>query len=214
MITIACVLRSGGVYAPEWVWALKRGLHRHLPLEIQWEFRVLSDLDCFGPWGNKLDHRWPGWWAKMELFRPGLFNGPVLYLDLDTLIVGDLTEIASYSGDPLALLSDFYRPYNGQSGMMMWTPGPQSAWIWDNWVRQPDYWMRNYHGDGNVIDSLSTQYPEHVNRLQDLFPEQIVSYKVHARLGMPTNARVVCFHGYPKPNNKECGWAYAEWLRR
>jgi len=38
-------------------------------------------------------------------------------------------------------------------------------------------------------------------RWQSVVPGQICSYKVHdlARRGMPDNARVVCFHGQPRP---------------
>lgn len=37
-----------------------------------------------------------GWWAKMALFSPEIRGGgPCLYFDLDTVVVGDLTPIAS-----------------------------------------------------------------------------------------------------------------------
>jgi len=208
MTTVACVLRSGGIYTPEWVWALKRGIARHT---AGVNFRILSDCSCFGLVGSLLEHNWPRWWAKIELFRPGLFSGPVVYLDLDTVIVGDLSEILCYDG-ALALLSDFYRPTNGQSGMMCWTPGPQSARLWERFVKDPGAMMRLYRGDGEYIHAVSGyQSDAPVHRLQDLFPGQIVSYKVHARQGPPPGARVVCFHGDPKPNDPSCGWAHRAW---
>ncbi len=59
-MTVACVLRSGGIYTQAWVWTLKRGLARWLPGE--WQLLVLTDTpEPFGPWGVQLEHDWPGW---------------------------------------------------------------------------------------------------------------------------------------------------------
>nr|WP_145924153.1 hypothetical protein [Halomonas elongata] len=38
-----------------------------------------------------LAHGWPGWWSKLELFRP--HGGDLLYLDLDTVVRGDLQPL-------------------------------------------------------------------------------------------------------------------------
>jgi hypothetical protein len=37
-----------------------------------------------------------------------------------------------------------------------------------------------------------------IPRWQDAVPDQIVSYKIHCRNGIPPDARVVCLHGFPK----------------
>lgn len=86
-LTIACVLRSGGVYDAEWVAKLQRGVARHMTLPHR--FVCLSDVDV--PCERiPLVTDWPGWWSKIELFRKGLFDGPVLYTDLDSVITGPL----------------------------------------------------------------------------------------------------------------------------
>jgi hypothetical protein len=39
----------------------------------------------------------PGWWAKVHLFnRHNGLTGRIVYLDLDTLIVGDMAPIAAW----------------------------------------------------------------------------------------------------------------------
>jgi len=43
----------------------------------------------------------PGWWAKLELFRSGLFEGRVLYLDLDVIPVADLAQVAHWRDDAI-----------------------------------------------------------------------------------------------------------------
>lgn len=104
MTTIACVLKSGGIYTPEWVYALKRGIARHAS---DYRFVCLTDAAGLPPvWSVSLAYHWPGWWSKLELFRPGVFEDGerVLYLDLDTLVVGDVGELVSHDdglrGDP------------------------------------------------------------------------------------------------------------------
>lgn len=205
MITVACVLKTGGTYTREWVHALKRGLNRHLD---GFEFVCLTDDPGLTPlWRVPLQHGWPGWWSKLELFRPGLFDGPVLYLDLDTLVVGDLAELCSYDGE-LAMLSDFYRPERAQSGVMMWTQCPLTHAIYEEFVDCGGPSSVRQRGDGEWLNDVA--WPD---RIQNLFPGQVVSYKVHAKNGPPSNARLVCAHGKPKWNDPTTGWAHHEWTR-
>lgn len=210
MITVACVLKTGGIYTREWVHALKRGLNRHLD---GFEFVCLTD-DCgVSPvWRVPLEHSWPGWWSKLELFRPGLFSGSVLYMDLDTLVVGDLSDIASYDG-PLAILDDFYRAKRQQSAVMAWTPGEHTAAIYDRFLKDPSMYMRRNRSDQEFIESV---IPE-ADRLQPLYPGQLVSLKVHCSPakagGPPDGARLVCGHGNPRFSDPGAGWAHREWLR-
>lgn len=204
MTTIACVLKSGGIYDRQWVWALKRGLSRHAP---QHEFVCLTDVPGLGMWSVPLEHGWPGWWSKIEAFRPGLFDGPVLYLDLDTLVVGDLSELCSYDGE-LAMLSDFYRPERAQSGVMMWTQCPLTHALYEEFVDCGGPTTVKQRGDGEWLNDVA--WPD---RIQDLYPDQVVSYKVHAKDGPPNDARLVCAHGRPKWNDPAAGWAHIEWQR-
>src|SRR5262245_61940013 len=91
MLTIACVLKSGGIYDATWVARLRDGVARHLPLTHR--FVCLSDVEV--PCERiPLEHDWPGWWAKVELFK---LKAPVLFFDLDTAIVGDLENIGVHA---------------------------------------------------------------------------------------------------------------------
>jgi hypothetical protein len=205
VITVACVLRLGGDFSPEWVWALKRAVGRHL--HVEHEFRCISDAPAIGMWRIPLAHPWPRWWAKLALFEPGTFTGPVLYMDLDSLPVGDLCDLASYAG-PLALLSDLYQPRNPQSGVMAWTPGPHTDTLWHTWMQNPAGHMRKYRGDGEWIGAHAGK----TDRLQTLYPGQIFSLKREAKKGPPPGARLVCGHGKPRLNTPAAGWAHRAWL--
>lgn len=206
-VTVACVLRSGGeTYGPRWVYALRRGLNEHLP---DHRFVCLTDVESIPPmWSRPLRYKWEGWWSKLELFRPGLFEAGerVLYLDLDTLIVGDLSEIASYDGE-FGMIRGFYRDIL-QSGVMAFRPGPISRAIWDDWLPRPQRRMKEYRGDGEY---LASRVDGEADQLLDLYPGQIVSYKVHSREGIPDGARIVCGHGDPRFSSPMAGWAHKMW---
>lgn len=201
MLTMACVLKSGGIYDARWVAKLKAGVAAHLTMAHR--FVCLSDVEV--PCERiPLEHDWPGWWSKIELFRQ---QGPLLYFDLDTLIVGDLTDIALRALDPLGgftILQDFYRPRGFGSGLMAWDAGLGTSDVrrwYDNFRADPEGWIEKcgVSGDQNFIErqetrSTSCWQTAHCGYLAG----QIVSYKVHCRNGIPAGARVVCLHGSPK----------------
>lgn len=184
---VACVLRSGGCYTPEYVRRLKAGVDAHLSGH---DFVCLSDVDV--PCQRiPLKNSWESWWSKISLFQPGLLTGPTLYLDLDTVITGDLMEIAGYP-HRFTMLSDFYYPQRPASGVMAWN-GDYSRLFreFDPKAKYPG------HGDQGYIGSRVD-----ADRFQDLFPGQITSRKVKATRN--PNERIVCFHGLPRPH--EVNW--------
>jgi hypothetical protein len=143
-----------------------------------------------------LEYDWPGWWSKLELFRPDIC-GDFLYMDLDTVVTGDIAEF--WTLDQSALLSDLYRPAMAQSGVMYLTEADRAR-VWrDLGKAGVNATMRRYRGDGEF---LRDAMPDAL-RLQDVFPGRIVSYKgakVAAR-GVPKGATLCCFHGRPRPRD-------------
>lgn len=216
-LTIACVLRSGGDFTASWVDALRRGLNIWAPKGYR--FVCLTDDPAVGIWGVPLKHpEWPGWWAKPHIFDPGLFRRGtrVLYLDLDTLVVGKLDDIGSYTG-PLACLSDFYqgRKMIG-SGVMAWTVGEHTERIYTDFVSQAE---RLISGAGRS-DYFYRRYMADADRLQDLYPGQIVTLKPiddspdPKKHGAPKGARIVAGHGRPRLSDPAAGWAHGLWEDR
>lgn len=193
MLTVACVLKSGGIYDASWVARLQAGVARHLPLAHR--FVCLSDVDV--PCERiALAHVWPGWWSKIELFK---LLGPVLFFDLDTAIVGDLSEIASAAmSGRFVILRDFYRGADTfGSGIMAWC-ADDAAFVYEKFAASPELFMMTCRegGDQRFLEFVFDR-PKAL-RWQDAVPGQIVSYKVHCRGGIPAGARVVCLHGRPK----------------
>jgi hypothetical protein len=187
-LTVVCV-KSKPAYDHVWVNRLARMVRANL--SAPYRFVCLTDdpsgLACTT---KTLPAGLSGWWAKLAMFRPGLFDGTVLYLDLDSLIVGNLDFVREFRGD-FAILRDFYRDDGYGSGVMLWTK-PQFH-VWQNWIdaRRPEHPL----GDQGWMEK---QVPN-ARRLQDEFPGKFISYKVHCQGDkLPDGAAVLSFHGTPK----------------
>lgn len=199
---IACVLRSGGIYGPAHVQRLAAQARLVAPGE---RFVCLSDVAVPGIEIVPLAQRWPGWWAKLELFRPGAFadGTRVLYADLDTTFLGSLDGLLART-EPFLALADFYRrpPAVARrglgSGLMAWTAGTLGA-VYEQFAADAVSAQRRcgFGGDQRFLEQ--TLGLDAVTFWEDVVPGQVVSYKVHCRQGIPPEACVICFHGQPKP---------------
>lgn len=205
MLNIVTVLKSGGEYMLDHVRELREQLRA--AGGTQFIFWCLTDqaaeADHAGFNAIRLGEGWPGWWSKIELFAA--FDGdlPLLYLDLDTRIVGALHDIAMIARrGRFTMLSDFYRLGDAASGLMAWRGGDLRA-IYARFREDPARWMRQFaEGDqGFIKDCILRGYVPQPDRWQEELPGQVISYKVHVqgRASLPPDARVVCFHGQPRP---------------
>lgn len=216
MNTVVCVLRSGGDFDESWVYALLEGVREHAAPGTG--FVCLTDVGAIdGVETVPLLHHWPGWWSKLELFRPDLrslfaevtHKGPVLFMDLDTLPVGPLDPFFEYGGE-FAMIQEFYgRRGRFQSGVMMFRPGVVTRRIWDAWQPQAADHVARFRGDGEWLDRHTKP-----DNLFELFPDLIRSYKVHSKDGCPEGASLVCGHGRPRFTDQQAGWAHELWKER
>jgi hypothetical protein len=204
--TIVCVLRTGG-----WCYTTSAGrrrlveygadhvrrLHqqvRHFAPDTP--FLCLSDTRVKGVRTRPLQHAWPGWWAKMELFR---LDFPLLYLDLDTALTESLSPLLA-GGHDFTLCGPFSSnagPVN--SSVMAWDTPPSD--LYAQFAKSPEKHMQKHRGDQDFIAA-------HARRWQlwdDLFPGAIASYK--NLNGDPTDdTRIVVFNGKPKPEEVSHPW--------
>lgn len=209
MLNFVCV--NAGDYlgrGAEYVNILADMVGRNLPEKTAYKFICFTDT----PDGidSAVDIRplpaegLKGWWNKVALFKKGLFpeNDRIIYLDLDTCIVGALDGIITYDGE-FALTRDFFRPDTFQSGVMMWRSG-FGAHLWDNYVAAgcPDI-------DGG--DQVWIRNNSKPDCLQSIFPLSFVSYKVHCQRMFPKSAKAVCFHGLPRPHEFPSEWVKYVW---
>lgn len=191
---IITVLRTGGDFRPCHVEALRDQCRSYAPRA---EFICLSDVEGV-PGYKPLRHDWPGWWAKMEVFT---IKGPCLYIDLDTVLLGDVTPFLA-----AAALHDFIalRDFNPQqremgSGLMAWR-GDLSR-LYADFAEDPERAMAECRtakawGDQGFIE------PRTAGRAywQQILPGLVASYKKDCRDGRaPRTCRILCFHGNPRP---------------
>lgn len=216
MLNIALVLKSGGRYTRDWVIRLANQVDTHLDLDHRFVVFTDEPPETFGPRFVviPLTEGLPGWWSKMEIFRPGLFKerARVLYLDLDTLALGPLDDIAGYDGQ-FAALDDFMRPPMLGTGVVAFRPGPLTATLWQSFKAAvaDGLPLRTRGGLPGDQEFVTEKIGGAADRLQALYPGQIVSYKVHGCEEAPiTGSRLCCFHGDPKQDNAG-GWAQAMW---
>jgi hypothetical protein len=213
-MTIATVFKTGGDYTLADVIRLRKQVKRH----IACPFVCLSDaeFEVDGVTVIPLESGLPGWWGKMQLFT---LPGPVVTMDLDTVVVGNLDPLAEFATtletSQLAMLSDFYHPEKPASGVMAWS-GDMRV-IWNKFTakiagrhgfhRHVDHYRldcggKTYRGDQDLIPELAPP----IIRIQD-HVSGIYSYKVNLKnRDLPEDARVVCFHGKPRPREINAGW--------
>lgn len=156
------------------------------------------------------------WWNKVYLFSNDMpIKGPIFFVDLDTLITGNVDKIMTAQG--FVVLRDFYaekaRGVSTKdigSGLMKWdtTDGQPHPEIWNNFIKNPQKVVKQLHphGDQRWIQRF---VPER-KYWQDLFPKQVVSFKTHCVKRLPVKAKIVCYHGkptIPESITKNCkGW--------
>jgi len=163
MLTVACVWIKSKIYDnPEWVYKLHSMVRRNLDREFEFLVITPENINLLPLRGSvistyypkiKPPEGWPLWWYKLNLFVAGIMGDRVLYLDLDTVVMGSLEELVDYPSDfvmaPTSGVPTKNHDFN--SSVMVWNPsGIQAGIIRDNLL--PDY--KKYPGDQQWISSL------------------------------------------------------------
>lgn len=175
---ILTAYREGGLYREEHIDRLASQVKRFSGL----------DLEC-------IHGEYPHWWCKMSVFKE---KGPVLYMDLDTTIVDDLTPLLEIAeSERFVIGRNWNYPEKLASGVMMWKD--DMSHIHKEFALDPNWNMNRYPGGDQDFINEGLFVPEFWN---DLIPNHIQSYKIHVkRNGIHPDCRVVAFHGRPKPWN-------------
>lgn len=201
-MNVVC-LKWGTKFPPEYVNHLFCGVKRNLTIPFTF-YCVTDDGEGLNPEINVLPIKYTnigesvaGWWSKVQLFAPDIgFSGRVFYLDLDTLITGNIDHIVSCD-QQFIVLQDFMHPDNDNmgSGIMAWNTD-KVGHIWKNfYYNNPTQIARSFHphGDQRYIQRVQI----HRAYWQKIFPGEVVSFKLHCRIGLPSEAKLVCYHGTP-----------------
>lgn len=200
---IACVLKRSPIYTVEYVNNLYKMVKANTTIDF--EFVCFTDDQTDLKPEIKvipLKNGYSGWWNKIEMFnKDNLSDRNIFFMDLDTVIVDNIDHIISRTYN-MAGIRDFYQPDRFASGLMAWAQKGKYK-IYERFVLSSAAIIRNSTmGDQEYIGKCVGKEAEF---LQDIFPNEIVSYKAHClKRGeevIPPGAKIICFHGVPKPKD-------------
>ncbi|MEM7284218.1 MAG: glycosyltransferase [Pseudomonadota bacterium] len=235
MVNVIC-MKWGTVYNPNYVNILKRMVARHLSLPHR--FVCLTDEPKGIDLGietlpipslglpNNLPERG---WNKLVTFRGdvGDLVGPSLFLDLDVAILDNIDCFFEHPGD-FCMIKNWPPPHRetGNSSVFRFEIGA-SPNIHKDFVEQHDTIRKRFRNDQEYLTEAMGKYGDF-----QYWPESwCQSFKRHcipkglARYFkgpvQPTNAKILVFHGTPKPDQAIHGYRGsvrrytrpAEWIK-
>jgi hypothetical protein len=220
-IDCACLIH-GDLYEWKYVDILYAMLTRNLSIPIR--LHVYTEYDRQVPepyikhslidWGISGPKK--SWWYKMQMFNTDIFSGPLLYFDLDVVIVDNIDWIWQYPLTNFWTIRDFKRlwqpTFYGINSSIMWWDNTKTVDVWKKFTKFPiESTISTYRGDQDFI----TKYivPPYLR----FFDTDLVKswrwecldggYDFHTRkhnaIGCGTdigNASIMILHGNPKPH--------------
>ena len=200
-LTVVSVYKPGGGFSDDYVTRLRDGVkefcsapHKFVCLTN----KNLEGIECIPLLENRV-----GYWNKLEVFRKGLFAGPVVYLDLDTIIINDVTDVLTFPHRFTAGYN-FKRKHVGSmaSWFMAFDGRDDYSYLFDGYrTGTPEEYEQGWArwGDqGYTQDHLQREWTS----IDELFPGRCASYKWEIRQSgkIPTGVSFVVFHGKPRPH--------------
>ena len=138
------------------------------------------------------------WFCKIEILRPeNRHLRPCLFVDLDTFVIGNIAPILELDPNTLWMIKNFFQPARSESGLFIAPKDHISDLIWER--AESINLASTFKGDGDFLSGFSHR------RITDVV-DRIYSYKADHLEQSPRDARIVCFHGQPKPLDLD-NWA-------
>ncbi len=225
-VTTCICIKYGTRYGPEYPNRLRAGLRRHASSDIRLlcmtedraglhpgiEILPLAE-EPFHPamFAAMKRNGWGAPYRKVSLYRRDLvpdLDGPLILLDIDVVIVGDITPLRDFGPGKVCMRRAWDRrpgtPQLGHGSVEKFEPA-RHGYIYDELARDPEAALVFGHGYEQIFTSRTAE--KHGDFLA--FPDEwIASFKYDCRPPRPLNmilpprlpagARVVCFHGRPK----------------
>jgi len=204
LITIATLLWDANetsypfskMYDEKWVLRLFEGFRRNLSLPFR--FVVFTDRERDLPLDiiqELMTARKPTYGDCIEPYK---LNMPMILVGLDTVITGPVNHLAEYclKSKMIALPRDPFQPEVACNGVALVPTGHRH--VYEDWRGENDMlWLRK---QPHVL-------------IDDMCPDQVVSYKGHVKQKGLGDARIVYFHGDEKPHQlTDQPWIRRHWL--
>jgi hypothetical protein len=233
-IDCACVIH-GNAYSWDYVERLYNGLQRGFSNSIR--LHVWTEHDRSVPphmvkhildespelYGPK-----KAWWYKLQMFNVDHFAGHLIYFDLDTVIVGDLSWMMNLSTNFFWTLRDFRylwkTGYNSMNSSVMYWDTVRFKHLWTDFTQDWRKVVASYPGDQ---DYLNTAVSDNERRFIDIGRVKSWRWEVQDG-GMDTKTRryrreglgaeidpqcsILVFHGKPKPHEVSDPLILKHWI--
>jgi len=157
---------------------------------------------------------------KIAMFRPGLIpdlNGPLLAFDIDVVVTGGLDDLLAFAPGKICMAKTFSKraavPTRGEGSVLRFDPA-EHRFLYEAMAEAPEEMTLRAQGS----EQSYTSEVAHERGLLQAFPDPwVVSFKRHCRPrrplnlfkapSLPSDARVVCFHGRPSVEEAIAGYA-------
>ena len=217
MPTVLCI-KWGTVYGAHDVNVLRAMVARHL--QVPHRFVCLTEypegidatVECRPLPTMRLpaDPDVHGGWRKLGVLSKayGDLPGPVLFLDLDVVVTGDLAPFLTHPGR-LCIIKNWTTPFQriGNSSVFRFAPGAEAD-VLAAFEHDPDAAIAG-------VDNEQIFLSRHAAELTWWPKDWVRSYKFHCQwpgpltrfwpARLPRGARILAFHGKPKPDEAIAG---------
>jgi hypothetical protein len=231
MATFLC-MKWGKKYGPEYVNRLHAMVSRHMSSAFR--FICLTDdktglnagIETFPIPSLQLPPGSPErGWTKLVSFSPDLvapggpqLKGPVLFLDIDIVIVGKLDEFFQQPGD-FVIIRDWSKgDYTGNSSVYRWTAGAHAD-VLDHFRANLDAVRKLHRNEQEYLTAYLTAqskvsyWPETWCRSFKRHCVKWFPFSFFQAPEIPAEARIIVFHGLPNPPDALVGRS-GKWYRR
>lgn len=172
-------------------------------LRAEVETRALPELGCEHP------QRTIGKWPKVALWGSELggLSGPVLFVDLDSVIINNIDDYFSYgSPDDVFLARNWAKPFSGMGQTSVFRfPVGKNSHILENFREASQAIADKYKFEQHYITSSVTGgikfWPESWTRHFRLHCLPIFPLRYFITAKLPKTAKVVTFPGGPNPSD-------------
>lgn len=227
-------------YDPSWVDKLYRGFARNLSEPFRFICLVDDDYAFDEPVeAVRFERPDLSFMALNEIFRPDLGIDRGLFVGLDTVIVGSLDGMVAHEHS-LSMPRDPFNPRKLCNAVVLFSES-EARRIWKIYQQDVDGWAQRcrigqhirrggYPSEFIFLQQVLPNGPR--AWLDDLYPGQILSFKQHLAkvkrapqtdsqtrqyldqcglTSLPNEARIVYFHGRPKPHDLSDAWMQEHW---
>ena len=135
-------------------------------------------------------------------------DGRVILFDLDMIILNNIDDMLAYPGVWCGIKA-FRSTVHHLGGGMVSFQKKKCEWLWDELYNNREMWEMKCRGNERfVYEALLSSTTD---TWQDLYPNALVSYKRQCLTGIPKDARIVAFHGKPRPHEVMDKWVKKYW---